>query len=62
MMSNVELEDISRSYVKIRVQNSPKIVAPQQYSPFLYNWLLSDVCEHEYYDETLQDKNSSKWE
>ena len=57
MMSNVELEDISRSYVKIRVQNRPKIVAPQQYFPFPFNWLLSDGSEHEYYE-----KNSSKWE
>lgn len=60
-MNNVELEDISRNYVKNRLQ-SPRIVAPQQYFPFLCNWLLSNGSEHEYYNETLQDKNSSKWE
>lgn len=47
IMNNVELEDISRNYVKTRLQNSPWIVAPQQYFPFLCNWLLSDGSEHE---------------
>ena len=43
-------------------RSSRTIRAPDRYSPSLYYLLLTDEGELEFFDETLQVENSTKWE
>ena len=53
---------VDLSTLVAEVRRSVRNIRPlQRYSPTL-NFLLIDGGESEYYDEVLQDKNSSKWE
>ena len=53
--------DLSTPVAEVR-RSSRNIRPSQRYSPTLNYLLLTDGGEPEFYDETLQDENSSKWE
>ena len=54
---------VDQSTLVVEVCRSSRITRrPQRYSPALNYLLLTDGGEPECYDETLQDKHSSKWE
>ena len=53
--------DQSNPVAEVR-RSSKKIRPPHRYSSTLNYLLLTNGGESEYYDEALQDENSSKWE
>ena len=54
---------VDQSTLVVEVRRSSKTIRPPtHYSPTLNYLLLTDGGKSEYYDEALQDENSSKWE